>query len=182
MNRIIIVPLIKSPHSKGRIGPDKWQDWYRGIKKVVSIAKHKVVSDLLILSNAQYTNQLHEADLYIGVLAKLGATTDVNIRVIRECYETTEQVNRSFELAVGEKKELVFVSTFSHYPRVQWLIWRYKNAVPVKVRHCIVFGVPRPREMITDIALAVLFPLIDIFGGRQWFLEAVNKRRIKGKL
>lgn len=184
MNRTIVVPVIKSPHYKGRIGPEKWQDWYRGIKKAVCIAKarHKEGAEVLVLSNAQYSGQPHETDLYCGVLAKLGATTDVNLRVIREGYETTEQINRLFELAFGEKKELVFVSTFFHYPRVQWLIWRYKTAISVKVKHYAVFGIPRPREMITDIVLDALFPLIDIFGGRQWFLRAVNKRRIKGKL
>lgn len=183
MNRTIVVPIPKSPHSKGRIGPEEWQDWYRGLKKAISIARSKDMAEVLILSNAQYSGQPHEVDLYYGALAKLGATTDVNIRAIKEGYETIEQVDRSFKLAAEEKKELIFVSTWLHYLRVQWLIWRCKAVAPsVKVKHCIVFGIPRPREMLSDIILTILFPLVDICGGRQFFLKAVNKRRIKGKL
>ena len=176
MNGTIIVPIIKSPHSKGRIGPEKFQDWFRGLKKAVSIAI-KSDGEVLVISNAQYTNQSHESDLYCKALTKL---SQVRHRVIRDGRETIEQVDLSFKLAKEEKKELVFVSTFFHYPRVQWLIWRCKSAS--KVSHYISFGIPRPREMLTDIALAFLFPLIDILGGRQLFIRAVNKRRIEGKL
>lgn len=184
MNGTIVIPVAKSPHSKGRILPEEWQDWYRGIKKAVSIARQseKGSVEVLVLSDAKYYGQPHEADLYYRALTKLGATIYVNIRIIREGYETIEQVNRSFELAAEEGKELIFVSTFFHYPRVQWLIWRCKTTVPVKVRHCVAVGIPRPREAITDIILTLLFPLIDIFGGRRFFLKAVNKRRLKGKL
>ena len=177
MNGTIIVPIIKSPHSKGRIGPEKFQDWFRGLKKAVSIAI-KSDGEILVISDAQYTNQSHESNLYCKALAKL---SQVRHRVIRNGRETTEQVDLSFKLAEVEKKELVFISTFFHYPRVQWLIWRCKSK-KLKVSHYISFGIPRPREMLTDIVLAFMFPLIDILGGRQLFIRAVNKRRIEGKL
>lgn len=183
MRKTIVIPVAKSPHSKGRIGPEKWQDWFQGVKRAVSIAKRLGTgTEVLILSNAQYSGQQHEVDLYYEAFVGLGGRTGINIRVLREGYETIEQINRSFELAVTERKELVFISTFFHYLRVQWLIWRCKTA-KVKVKHYVVlFGIPRPREILTDIALTILFPLIDIFGGRRFFLKAVNRRRIKGKL
>lgn len=182
MSGTIVVPVIKSPHSMGRIGPETWQDWHRGIMKAISIAWTKHGQEVLVLSNARYSGQPHEADLYCHVLSKFGAA-GINVRVIREGYETVEQIKRTFELAVAEKKELVFVSTFFHFPRVQWLIWRYKTKVPaMRVRHCVAFGIPRPREILTDIILIFLFPLIDICGGRQWFVRTVNKRRVGGKL
>src|SRR3989344_2864013 len=149
MNGTIIVPIIKSPHSKGRIGPEKFQDWFRGLKKAVSIAI-KSDGEILVISDAQYTNQSHESDLYCKALAKL---SQIRHRVIRNGRETTEQVDLSFKLAEVEKKELVFISTFFHYPRVQLLIWRCKSKkLKVRVSHYISFGIPRPREMLTDIA------------------------------
>lgn len=183
MNGTIIIPVTKSPHAKGRVGPEKWQDWYQGVKKAVSIAKRLGIrTEILILSNAQYTGQPHEADLYRKAIDKLGRI-GVNLRIMRKGQETIEQVKKSFYLAIKEDKNLIFVSTFFHYPRVQWLIWRYRhNIAAARVKHRIAFGIPRPREMLTDIVLALLFPLIDIFGGRQFFLKAVNRRRIKGKL
>ena len=183
MGGVIVVPIIKSPHSSGRIGQRKMQDWFRGVKKSVSISQ-KTNGEILVISNAQYLNQKHEVDLYREALYELGM---VNPRVVREGYETIEQINLSFQLAAKERKDLVFVSTFSHFPRVWWLVASCKRhykkiGTPIKARNYVAFGISRTREMITDIVLAVLFPLIDILGGRKLFLRMVNRRRLKGKL
>lgn len=178
MKKTLIVPLSKSPHPQGRIGPIMLQDWFQGLRRAVLIARLLPKTEILVLSNLKVSGQPHEADVYTEALTKLGA---INIRVIRECYETIEQINRSFELAVEEKKDLMFISTFLHYLRVQWLIWRHPKNMRVSVKHCAVFGIPRPREALTDIILAFLFPFIDLFGVRRWFLKVVNQRRLSGK-
>jgi len=177
MKETLMIPLTKSPHSQGRIGPVRLQDWYRGLKRAVSITK-RIPSEILVLSNVKVTNQPHEADLYSEALVQMGV---VSFRVIRECYETIEQINYSIDLAIQERRNLIFVSTFLHYPRVQWLILTHPDIKLVKVKHYGALGVPRPREAFTDIVLTILFPLIDLLGGRRWFLRAVNRRRSSGK-
>ena len=183
MSRVIIVPVIKSPHSSGRVGTRKMQDWFRGVKKSVFISQ-KIDGEILVISNAKYLNQQHEVDLYKEALSELGL---VNPRVVHEGYETIEQVVQSFELASAEKKDLIFISTFTHFPRVWWLVASCKRhykkiGAPIKARNSVVFGIPRPREMLTDMVLAIIFPLVDILGGRKLFLRMVNRRRLKGKL
>jgi len=37
------------------------------------------------------------------------------------------------------------------------------------------------KSPITDLALAIVFPVIDLFGGRQWFLNKLRARRSLGK-
>ncbi|OGZ43903.1 MAG: hypothetical protein A3J55_00525 [Candidatus Ryanbacteria bacterium RIFCSPHIGHO2_02_FULL_45_17b] len=178
MKETLIVPLTKSPHPRGRIGPTRWQDWFRGLRRAVTIAKVIPNAEILILSNVRVANQPHEADLYSEALAEMGV---ISFRVIRECYETIEQINYSIDLAIQERKNLIFVSTFLHYLRVEWLILTHPDRKLVEVKHYSVLGIPRPKEALTDIVLTVLFPLIDLVGGRQWFLRAVNSRRLTGK-
>jgi len=177
VKNILVVPLSKSPHSLGRIGPIRWQDWFRGLKKAVSIGK-KPKTKILVLSDVRVSGQPHEADIYSDALVKMGT---VSFRVIRECYETIEQVNYSIDLALQERKKLVFISTFLHYPRVQWLIKTNPKMRLVQVKHYCAWGIPRPREAFTDLALMVIFPLIDFFGCRQRFIEATKQRRLSGK-
>lgn len=183
--KYLILPLTKGPHPTGRIGPRRLQDWRRALKEAVAVAYQAYFATssqsfteagfpatMLILSDVQIAGEEHEVELYSGFLDELGFTGPRI--VLRETYETIGQLDRAFEIAQEEDFQLVVVSTFLHYPRVRWLC-RGRGAI-----HKCVWGIPRPREAITDIILAVVFPFIDMFGWRKGFLQKVNKRRQAG--
>lgn len=176
MKGTLIVPLTKSPHRSGRIGKKHQQDWFRGIEKAVIL--HYIIpeSEILVLSDVHVSEQVHEAEIYTETLTNMGVKS---FRVIRECYETISQVNKAIDIANCEDKNLIFVSTWLHYPRVEWLIKNKKKLVSIK--HFSVIGIPRPKEAVTDIILTILFPLIDMCDYHKWWLDKINERRKQGK-
>ena len=158
----------------GRIGPLQMQDWYRGLIKTARLLSRYTDAEVVIISAVQVASEDSEADAYLRVLQHLGVPSD-RIRVIRKGYETIEQLTVARELMETERRELVIISTFLHYPRVRWI------ARGLRATHHAAFGLPRPTEAVTDILLAVLFPLIDLAGGRAWFMHMVQRRRMAGK-
>lgn len=166
----LIVPITKSPHIKGRIGPVELQDWYQGINKAVLLFSRLPNSKILVISNVHISGEEHEADIYQRVLNEK-SVEDKDLIIRKECFETIAQIDAIKKIAEEQNYKLVFVSTFLHFPRVWWL------ARGMNVAHYIAFGIPRPREALTDIVLTFLFPIIDIFGGRIWFQEKVIARR-----
>ncbi len=173
MKRYIIVPLMKSPHRKGRIGPERFQDWYRCVEKALYLSSAMFPSRILIVSAFRASGGESEVEIYRRVFSELGAS---DIGVIEKGYETTEQIDEIFKEAQATNSRPVIVSTFLHYPRVRW-ICRGKKAV-----HRVAFGIPRPAEAITDIVSMILFPILDKTGIVPFFKRAVRKRRKKGKL
>ncbi|MGC9602345.1 MAG: ElyC/SanA/YdcF family protein [Minisyncoccia bacterium] len=174
---ILIIPLTKSPHFTGRYGPVEWQDWYRGLVKAKTLLElykaQGVPAKILVLSAVQVTSEKSEVEIYTWALKKLGVD-DGDIMVINKTQETIEQTEM---VAMFIKKgiQVVIISTWLHYLRVRWL------CRGLKAKHYIVWGIPRPREAITDIMLTVLFPPIDLCGGREWFLKKTRERRLAGK-
>ena len=122
----------------------------------------------------QVAGEDSEADSYLWALHKIGVPSE-RIRVIRKGYETVEQLTVARDIRETEHKELVVISTFLHYPRVRWI------ARGLQATHHSVVGVPHPAEALTDILLTVLFPLIDMLGGRARFVKLVRRRRMAGK-
>ena len=172
MIRYLIFPLTKSPHS-GRIGSKEGQDWYRGLV-IARNMQRDIGGRILVLSNVQIAGEEHEADLYAEALKELGVK-DEYIVVVKEAQETVEQIKIAKEIADRADEKLIVISAFLHYPRVRYL------CRGLGVAHRIVFGIPRPREAVTDIILTFLFPVIDLLGLREKFLEKVQNRRIGGK-
>lgn len=170
----MILPITKSPHSKGRLGPIKWQDWYRGLIKTQKLASANPQAKILVLSAVHIEGEKTEALIYQLALEQMSFPAKQLI-VIEKGYETIEQVEVAKQYANQNKAELLVISTFLHYPRVRWLFRGYR------ARHFIVFGLPRPREILTDIVLNLIFPIIDLIGLRQWFKNQVITRRKKGK-
>ncbi len=174
MEKYLIVPVTKSPHKRGRIGPERLQDWYRGIVRAVSLQHKLKDSKILVLSDVCISGQEHEADIYERTLKKLGVRNDQMI-VLHEGLETIKQIEYIRKMAEAGGYKVILVSTWLHGPRVAWL------ARGMHTRQYVAFGIPRPREALTDIALTFLFPIIDVFGGRKWFKEKVIGRRKEGK-
>lgn len=174
MDNYIIVPITKSPHTKGRIGPRELQDWYRGLAKTVFLQRKFLESKILIISNVHIEGEEHEADIYNKALQDLGIKRE-DIIVIKDCYETIGQIDTLKKINREGSYKLVLVSTWLHFGRVWWL------ARGMHVTHFIAFGIPRPRESLTDIFLTFLFPIVDILGKREWFRQKVITRRKEGK-
>lgn len=175
--KTIILPLTKSPCERGRVGPRKWQNWYRGCKKAVKLEKKFLARgnevEILILTDFQTKGSPHDADYYTEALRELNAS---KLRVICEETETVGQIKKANQIAKREGKRLVVISSLAHFPRVWWI------CRGEKIAHSIVCGIPRPKEFITDIILDVAFPLIDILGQRNRFERFVEKRRESGKI
>ena len=173
--KFFVLPITKNP-AFGRVGQEELQDWYRGCARAVQIqrglssAGHD--AEIVVLSDVHIKGYRHEAEYYQDALKKLGAK---NVRTIQQGQETVGQIEIILEIAKKEDAKLVVVSTFGHYLRLAWLL-RGTDA-----QHETVFGLPRFRELITDGILTVLFPLIDLTVGREWFQNKVVHRRESGK-
>lgn len=170
----LIIPLTKWPFGF-RIGPRKWQDWYRSLVKAVELAKANRGSTILVLSNVHIEGGQHEADTYAKVLQELGCE---DFEVIKRGQETIGQIEIIREL-VKERpdvNELILISSFLHHFRVRWL------ARGLKATHITTCGLPIPSNAFVDIVLTILFPLIDLCGKREWFKKMADERRASGKL
>ncbi|HWB33881.1 MAG TPA: ElyC/SanA/YdcF family protein [Candidatus Paceibacterota bacterium] len=174
MEPCLIVPLTKSPHATGRYGPRAWQDWYRGLLKARNILSASPDSCILVISAVHITGEKSEEELYVKALEELGVKRG-KLVVIRKAQETIEQIRIAVDMGRSLGLQPVFISTWLHYPRVRWL------CRGMQARHVVAWGIPRPREAITDVVLAFLFPVIDLAGKREWFLNRVTKRRMMGK-
>jgi hypothetical protein len=111
--------------------------------------------------------------IYLSTLRRLGVN-DKDIIVIEKTHETVEQIEIVTEYAKENNAKLIIISTFLHYLRVRWLCRGFV------VEHHGAFGIPRPREAVTDIILTLIFPVIDLIGKKKWFSEKVGMRRVKG--
>lgn len=172
----IILPLSKSPHASGRIGNKEMQDWYQGLVLAKSLLnRYQSDSKILVLTALQVKGEKSEQEMYLSTLFKLGIKKD-DIIVVNMGIETIEQVEGAITIAQEHNAELVIISVFLHYPRVRWLSRGHKE-----IYHKIVWGIPRPREVVTDLILMFIFPAIDMLGLKMWFLKNLKERRSGGK-
>ena len=169
--KTVICLLPESPWSKGRIGPEKWQDWYRGCLLAAKIT-NGTKNCFIIMPSGFKKDEYVETEFYHKILCDM--VPEEKIKTIFQGSETISQLDAFFNQKYDGK--IIIVSTFLHFSRVWWLC-RGKG-----VKHKVVFGIPRPKEMIADIILTFVFPIIDILGMRQWFLKKVSARRESGKI
>lgn len=172
---VLICPLTKSPHSRGRIGQAKMQDWYRGLVQAATLRAMVPHTKILVLSAFCAQDSASELELYRDALRELGVP-DSDLVCIHEAYETTEQIERAMRYAIENGMRLVFIATWTHYLRVLWLV----RGSTVSCR--IAWGIPRPREAFTDAVLSIAFPIIGMLGMRNWFLQKTRERRKRGVL
>ena len=179
-----IVLLTKSPVPKrGRIGKYEDQDWYRSCEEAAWLLKEmRAIGDqtakILVPTMVQMDKCLPEGAVYAHALIRLGLKPD-DFEIVSQGHETIEQVEYGLGL-MEQDGAVTFVSTLLHFPRIWWLCFRSNRDGTID--HIVVGGLPRPREALTDLALVFLFPVIDLFGGRNWFQEWVIARRKAGKL
>jgi hypothetical protein len=172
---MIICPLTKSPHQRGRIGSKMRQDWYVACQEVAEMAATYPEARVLVLSDVQIKGEEHEAEIYRQALLGLGVPEE---RLIVE-YQEHETIGQVYH-AIGKAREMntrvTFVASVVHIPRVWWLTRQAKD-----VDYVLTDGWARPREFVTDLALVFLFPLIDLCGQRKWFQDQVRNRRKGGR-
>lgn len=170
----VFVPLTKSPKPhKGRIGSEELQDWYRGLMLASTLTKSSPDSTIFVVSNVHIKHAPHEADLYQETLLKLGVNRE-QITVLKRAKETIGQIQITKEI-YGTGTDVTYIVAPSHYMRTLWLTRDTKSKVVIG------WGLPRPKELVTDIVLSFIFPLIDFCGKREWFQKLVIQRREKGE-
>ena len=168
----LLVPLTKSPWSKGRWGKKENQDWYVGLVKTKNYLNEREGDRIALISNVYGENQEYEIDIYKRNIMDLGVSEECLI-CAKECFETSGQINRAIELSKELDLNLVLISSAFHYPRVMWLVG------DENVEHLIFFGIPRPLELITDMILSFVYPVIDVFGLNEVFTRLVIYKRRK---
>ncbi|SRR5258708_30222219 len=174
--KYLLIPITKNPYS--RIGPEKWQDWYRQIERTIRIARELKSEGseaaIAILSNFQPKGKPSEIEIYTETFHKLAP--ELNVILFKETNITIDQVDRSFELGKEMESELIFISAWMQYPRVLYL------AHGRKARHYGVFGIPQPIFAIIDPVCILLEPLAFILGISNFSKAIVVRQREKGRI
>lgn len=158
-----------------RIGGVGDQDWFQSVAVAARKLRRNDSAQILIVSCNRFLEGKKEVEVYVEALEKLGVDMS-RVKVIEEGDETVSQIEAALRHSDPLEHKLFLVSPL-HSWRVKWILRRNERA---EVRS--VFGLPRPSEALTDIAMTFLFPIIDIFGKREWFLKKVATRRADGQL
>jgi hypothetical protein len=151
------------------------QDWHATISKAAELYRQDPThTRIAVITSFQATGDRSEMAIYKDALAGLRVPSHAILR-ITEGNETLRQLEVVEKLRSDIDAQLTIISTCLHYPRVRWLC-RGKG-----YQHHVGWGIPRPKEAITDILLAIAFPLIiDPLGLRDWFTKKVVSRRASG--
>jgi hypothetical protein len=140
--KYLLIPIPKDPYS--RIGPKKWQDWYRQVKRTVKIARrlkyqgHEVT--IAILSHFKEKGQPSEIEIYTRAFKQLAP--ELHVCAYRQTYDTLGQVEKSFKLSAEMGANLVFISAWEQYPRVLYLARsrkakHYANRLVLSSQECM---------------------------------------------
>ncbi len=176
--KYLLVPITKNPYT--RVGPKKWQDWYRQIGRTATIARtlkskgHEI--EIALISNFHPKGELSEIEMYAKAFDELSPEVNRNIVSYQETNETLGQVERSFELAKEMNAELIFISAWMQYPRVLYLACG-RNAL-----HYGLFGIPQPAFAFIDPFCIVFQPIVDMVGLSSFFQKIIVRQREKGKI
>lgn len=177
MKQQIISILGKAPiPKKGRYGKKESQDWYKSCEVLAHEMRKDDQAIALILTGLEIGGE-KEMDYYHDTLSKLGVPKE-RIISIYEGLETMHQLIRSAEIAKEQDRELVIVLTAVHIIRSKFLCY----VLGIKARFLAAHGIPRPRDVMSEIILLPLYPLFFSSRFRAWFLRLTIERRKKGKL
>lgn len=190
----IICLLPKSPlPKKGRIGPEKWQNWWFGCKKAARVYRKYSSSKILIPSSFQISIGFFETDFYRRILYDAMYVPFDDVEVAHKGYETVSQIQWAIDQAIIKECDLIIVwSCLEHFLR--WFLIKNWLYIPedLKISHKVaLLGIPRPMEWAKDIAILVALIIIKLLnvirpGTEKKFknkiLSSVKKRRAKGKV
>lgn len=188
--KTLILLLTKGPH-RWRPGPRRWHDWVRSCELALELRK-KYGAEIYVPSAVKIEGHMSEFDLYgyeflrLGLgLKEMASTADYRVltdglgqvaaTIERRAQETIGQIEAACELVARRDASILVVSTWTHFPRVLYLC-RGKGFA-----HRVAFGIPNPLEACTDMALALLFPLLDLLGLGEKFQRWATAHRKSGK-
>ncbi len=176
----LVLILAKAPiPTHGRVGRPVEQDWYRTIELAVGLLRVDPRATILLVTAFSTPDEGKELTYYKNVLQSIfGVSTD-RIIGIEQGTETISQLAAASAYGSEHKRNLTIICTPIHSLRVKYLCWKDDIKANILVAQ---HGWPRPREAVTDAILTFAFPLIDLFGQRQWFLNKVGARRASGQL
>lgn len=166
--------VVKSPWAAGRWGQRSGQDWYR--QCVIATRWADPQKDVIAVYSANMLpgTSTPEVDLYQQAVKEIdGRDVDVAARGT----ETVSHICALAEHAHELQTDLVLVTTWTHWLRVRYIAHRYG----IRARFLTAWGLPRPRELVTDAFLAILYPLICMLGRERAFLDGLEQRRQSGK-
>lgn len=184
----VIGLMTKSPAPvKGRVGPKERQDWYQSClmameelhRALRTEEESCVVSNLIVVPSAvTMADSLPEAAIYFHTLVKELGIPEIFVDTPKVGHETIGQIEYLMRY-LDEGYKVHLVCTALHLPRVWWLSRKYGERVSFG---CTIRGIPRPTEAVTDIVMAVVFPIIDLLGYRSRFQQRVITQRLQGNL
>jgi len=178
---MIYLPLSKSSWIEGRIGPEKYQDYFLIVKKSINLLKNK--SDQILLLSDFKSKQAKNSELENMInICKSFNVNESNIIVKKYGYDTLSQIEFSLDLCKETKNDILIISSLLHYPRVRWITYRINKKYNVCVEHKIALGIPRVNDLVFDIILMFTYPVIDMFGYSKRFTDHMKIRRDKGYL
>lgn len=168
--------LPKSPFPEGRIGPERMQDWFGQCVLAIKLAEALDEETEIITSSEFQTDEGVSDETQYEKIIKY--RFNENLGILSQGRESVGHITAMSEYAKKQQAKFILVVTWVHYPRMLWVAFR--EHVDVDLR--IAFGIPRPKEMVTDVILTFLYPVLDLMGLKQKFLERVGARRVTGKL
>ena len=175
----VVFILPKAPVPKeGRIGPDTWQDWYRATELAVKIFRERSGMCLLIATDFIVSDEGSEGESYLKTLKDLGVQ-DSEVVFIREGSETIEQLHVADRFARAAGRPLIIVHVPIHALRVWYLCIKDEIRASCRMR---LISIPKPKYFLIDLILTFLFPILDLFGLRAWYLDRLKQRRLRGKI
>jgi hypothetical protein len=178
---MIYLPLSKSTWIEGRIGPEKYQDYFLIVKKSINLLKNKS-GQILLLSDFK-SKQAKNSELENMInICKSFNVNESRIIVKKYGYDTLSQIEFSLDLCKETKNDILIISSLLHYPRVRWITYRINKKYNIYVEHKMALGIPRVNDLVFDIVLMFVYPVIDMFGYSEKFTNHMKIRRDKGYL
>jgi hypothetical protein len=165
-----IVILTKSPWPEGRIGKEENQDWF---KQCIIASRLKNEMNEIIVTSSTKVGELTERYYYFDAMLRLG----IRIKIFDKGCETISQLEEIKKIA-GES-EFFLIVTWTHFFRVKYLL---KQMEMPNASIITAWGIPRPKELVTDVILTIASPIMYWFNLTEKFLNYTNARRASGKL
>lgn len=181
--KTLCLPLSKSLWPDGRFGPWRLQDGYRIVKEAVILANNRETDGTLLLTATEPKDSpKSELDYMLEVTASEDLRSG-HLYVVSQCFDTPSQISYAIRLAkLSDYGKLLILCSPLHYLRVRWIVSRMPTDLDLEITCNMVFGIPRPKEVITDLILIFIYPIIDTLGCDTWFRSYTEKRRSRGLL
>ncbi len=183
---MIYLPLSKSSWIEGRIGKEKYQDYFQIVKKSIYLInknkKNETLDKILLLSDFKSKKaEKSELDNMINICDKFKVDIE-NLIIEKYGYDTLSQLRYTFDFCKKNNNDLTIISSLTHYPRVVWISWKLNKKYKIKYKNKIGFGIPRIHDVVYDIVLIFIYPIIDLLGYSEKFSSIIQRRRNKGFL